>query len=106
MSEASGTRWRTAGAVSAFLVAGGAGLFWLRCMYIVLRSRLSTDPLTDPHGYELLASTVLALPAAIVLAIAVPFVVEPGARRARLAKIAATLLVVLTALPLTALLMG
>ncbi|MGW6698166.1 hypothetical protein [Nocardia sp. NPDC055049] len=70
----------------------------------MLHSRLSTDPLTDPHGYELLIGTVLALPAAAVVAAAAPFVVEPGSSRIRLAKIVATLLVVLVALALIALL--
>ncbi|MFC8383528.1 hypothetical protein [Nocardia sp. NPDC057272] len=101
---ATGTRWRKPVAASALLIACAAGLFWLRCVYIVLHSRLSADPLTDPHGYELLIGTVLALPAAAVVAAAAPFVVEPGSSRIRLAKIVATLLVVLTALPVVALL--
>jgi hypothetical protein len=102
--KAPGTRWRIPVAVSAFLIACAAGLFWLRCVYIVLHSRLSTDPLTDPHGYELFIGTVLALPAAAVVAVAAPFVVAPGSGRIRLAKIVAALLIVLTALPVIALL--
>ena len=102
--RAQGTRWRTPIAVSALLIACAAGLFWLRCVYIVLHSRLSTDPLTDPHGYELLFGTVLALPAAAVVAATAPFVVAPGPSRTRLAKIVVTLLIVLTALPVIALL--
>ncbi|MFD6400271.1 hypothetical protein [Nocardia sp. NPDC060249] len=101
--EGPGTRWRTPVAASALLIACAGGLFWLRCVYIALHSRLSTDPLTDPHGYELFIGTVLALPAAAVVAVAAPFVVEPGSNRIRLAKIVATLLVVLTALPAAAL---
>ncbi|MEV6660181.1 hypothetical protein [Nocardia fluminea] len=70
----------------------------------MLHSRLSTDPLTDPHGYELLFGTVLALPTAAIVAVAAPFVVEPGPSRIRLAKIVVTVLIALTALPVVALL--
>ncbi|MFD3510288.1 hypothetical protein [Nocardia sp. NPDC058666] len=91
-------------AVSALLVAGAAGFFWLQCVYIVLHSRLSTDPLTDPHGYQLLFGTVLSVPTAAVVAVSAPFIVAPGASRARLIRIMVALLVVITALPLVALL--
>ncbi|GGK65097.1 hypothetical protein [Nocardia camponoti] len=101
--QASRTRWRFPIAVAAGALVAAAGLLWLWCMYIALRSRLSTDPLTDPHGYELIAGTVPALPAAAVVALAVPFIVAPGPGRARLAKTVATPLVALTALSLIAL---
>ncbi|MEV0063136.1 hypothetical protein [Nocardia sp. NPDC050718] len=102
--RAPSTRWRLPIAVAAGAIVAVAGLILLRCVYIALRSRLSTDPLTDPHGYELIAGTVLAFPAAAVVAVAAPFVVAPGPGRTRLAKTVTILLVVLTPLPLIALL--
>ncbi|MET9213527.1 MULTISPECIES: hypothetical protein [unclassified Nocardia] len=99
-----GTWWRLAIAASAGVIVAVAGLILLQCVYIALRSRLSTDPLADPHGYELIAGTVLAFPAAAVVAVAAPLLVAPGPGRARLTKTVTILLVVLTPLPLIALL--
>ncbi|MFD5177617.1 hypothetical protein ACFWM1_17540 [Nocardia sp. NPDC058379] len=102
--RAPSTRWRLPIAAAAGVIVAVAGLILLRCVYVALRSRLSTDPLADPHGYELIAGTVLVFPAAAVVAVVAPFLVAPGPDRARLAKTVTILLVVLTPLPLIALL--
>lgn len=66
------------------LVAGvlgvAAGAFWLLCAYFVLRSRLSDDPATDPHGYALIFSTVMSLPAAALAAVGLAFAVPRRVR--------------------------
>lgn len=94
-SPPSALRWVVrlmAGAVGA-----AAGLVWLRCIYVVLAFRLVTDPGFDPHGYGLVAGTVLSVPAALVTAVAVPFVVARH-QRARVARITTPVLIAITAL--------
>ncbi|MGW0638215.1 hypothetical protein [Nocardia salmonicida] len=94
-SPPSAVRWvvpLVAGAVGA-----AAGLVWLRCVYVVLAFRLVNDPGFDPHGYGLVAGTVLSVPAAVVTAVAVPFVFARN-RRARVARITTPVLIAITAL--------
>lgn len=68
----------------------------LRCIYLVLGFRLANDPAFDPHGYGLIAGTVLSVPAAVVAALAVPFAFPTG-HRARVARITTPALLVITA---------
>ncbi|MEU4412831.1 hypothetical protein AB0G00_27420 [Nocardia salmonicida] len=94
-SPTSALRWvvpLAAGAVGAV-----AGLVWLRCVYLVLAFRLVADPGFDPHGYGLVAGTVLSVPAALVTAVAVPFVFARH-QRARVARITTPVLIAVTAL--------
>ncbi|WP_280490961.1 hypothetical protein [Nocardia asiatica] len=72
-----------------------AGLFWLWCVVIVLDSRLSTDPVEDPHGYKLIFGTVSSLPAAITTAITLPFAF-PRERRAHATQVATAILLLTT----------
>ncbi|WP_280304547.1 hypothetical protein [Nocardia abscessus] len=78
-------------------VAAGAGLLWLRCIYLVVAFRLVTDPASDPHGYGLIAGTVLSVPAALVTAVAVPFAF-PARHRVRVARVTTPVLLVITTL--------
>ncbi|MCC3331012.1 hypothetical protein [Nocardia abscessus] len=78
-------------------VAAGAGLLWLRCIYLVVAFRLVTDPAFDPHGYGLIAGTVLSVPAALVTAVAVAFAF-PARHRVRVARITTPVLLVITTL--------
>lgn len=82
-------RRRLAVAVPAGLLGAVAGLFWSRCVFVVLRSRISDDPRADPHGYGLIFGSVFALPAAAILIVALSFVVPPGRSRTRVARIVA-----------------
>jgi hypothetical protein len=77
-------------------VGGAAGLVWLRCIYLVVTSRFVTDPAFDPHGYGLIAGSVLSLPAALVTAMAVPFAF-PVRHRVRVARITTPILLMGTA---------
>lgn len=52
-------------AVSA-VVGGVAGLVWLWCAFMVLVSRLSTDPASDPHGFGVMFGLVFGIPAGVV----------------------------------------
>ncbi|MFC6013323.1 hypothetical protein [Nocardia lasii] len=56
------------------------------------------------RGNRLRRTVALVITGAAVIAAAAPLVVAPGPGRARLAKVVVTLLVVLTALPVIALL--
>lgn len=58
--------------IVAGIIAAVSGAFWLLCGYRVLESRLATDPAVDPHGYALIFGTVLALPAGLICALALP----------------------------------
>lgn len=74
-------------------VGVAAGLVWLRCLYLVLESRPAADPVVDPHGYGLIAGSVLSLPAALVTAVAVPLVF-PVRHRVRVAWVTTPILLV------------
>ncbi|GEM30871.1 hypothetical protein NN3_18780 [Nocardia neocaledoniensis NBRC 108232] len=96
-------RWRLGVAVVAGVVAAAAGLFWLSCAYLVARSRWSSDPLADPHGYGLIFGSVCALPAAAIIAVTVPLVLPPGRNRVRLVGILIPLVLLVSGLLLVAL---
>jgi hypothetical protein len=55
------------------LLSAAAGLLWVWCAFIVVSSRLSTDPAHDPHGYGLIFGSMLALASGLVAAVAVPY---------------------------------
>lgn len=82
--------------VLAGAVGAVAACVLLRCVYLVLGFRLARDPAFDPHGYGLIAGTVLSVPAAVVTAIAVPFAF-PTRHRARVARITTPATLVITA---------
>ncbi|MCP2280922.1 hypothetical protein [Nocardia amikacinitolerans] len=98
-----GRRWlRRAAAIGAGGVAVAAGLLWALCVVMVLESRLSSDTADDPHGYGLIFGTVLAIPAATVTAAALPWAV-PRRRRARVARLTTSMLLVSIVILLVAL---
>ncbi|MFI6868562.1 hypothetical protein [Nocardia sp. NPDC050406] len=74
-----------------------AGAFWLECLYLALRSRLSDDPASDPHGYALIFSTMLSVPSAVTTGFCIAFAVPPRIRGRAIA-VAATVLSVGTGL--------
>lgn len=93
-SRRAGSRWVVA--LAGGVLGAVAALVWLRCIYLVLASRAVADPAFDPHGYGLIAGAVLSVPAALVTAVAVPFVFS-ARYRSRVARIIVPLLLVITA---------
>ncbi|MEV0334411.1 hypothetical protein [Nocardia sp. NPDC050717] len=97
-------RRRVAAAAAAGVVATGAVLFWLLCAFVVVRSRWSSDPLADPHGYGLIFGAICALPAAAIIAVTAPLVLPPGRNRVRLVRVLTPVLFLASGLLLLALL--
>ncbi|WP_084505281.1 hypothetical protein [Nocardia harenae] len=58
--------------IVAGIIAAASGAFWLLCAFRVLQSRCTTDPAVNPHGYALIFGAVLALPAGLICALALP----------------------------------
>ncbi|MEV6280640.1 hypothetical protein [Nocardia sp. NPDC051832] len=73
-------RWNPWLALVAGIPGVAAAAFWLLCVDVVLRSRLSDDPASDPHGYALMFGTVLSVPAAILAVAGLTFAVPPRVR--------------------------
>ncbi|MGW0180466.1 hypothetical protein [Nocardia sp. NPDC003345] len=85
------------GRVLAAVVATAVAVFWLRCVFIVIRSRFSTGFATDPHGYELIAGTLMSVPSAAVVTLCAPFAFPPHLRP-RVFRIITPILLVTTGL--------
>ncbi|MEU4311991.1 hypothetical protein [Nocardia sp. NPDC024068] len=85
------------GRAGATVVATAAAMLWLRCCFLVLQFRLSDDPAADPHGYGLIAGTILSVPAATVIMVCAPFAFPPHLR-ARVFRIVTPILLVTTVL--------
>jgi hypothetical protein len=47
-------------------VGGIAGVVWLWCALVVLSSRISTDPGSDPHGFGVMFGLAFGIPAGLV----------------------------------------
>ncbi|WP_194814162.1 hypothetical protein [Nocardia sp. XZ_19_385] len=98
------TEWRARGRtwwvlrITIGIVCLVTCMFWGLCAFNVLSSRISTDPATDPHGYRLIFSTVLSVPAAAITAVTLPYVVPR-----RITAIATTILFLGTAMLFVAL---
>lgn len=65
--------------VGGIVGATALGVFGLAA-YMVLSSRLSSDPLTDPHGYGLIIGMVLAIPFGLLAAGTLPLALPRGQR--------------------------
>ncbi|WP_454198627.1 hypothetical protein [Nocardia sp. Marseille-Q1738] len=95
-------RWHVVLRIVAGVISIATGALWLWCVFLVLSSRLSTDPANDPHGYGLIIGTMLAVPSGLVAALALPFAF-PREHRTRAIRISMPAFAVTSVLLLTAL---
>lgn len=66
--------------IVAGVVGGLATVIMFVLVAMVLRSRLSTDPATDPHGYVLIFGTMMTLTTAVIAFGLMPLAAPPGRR--------------------------
>ncbi|SED54363.1 hypothetical protein [Ruania alba] len=94
-------RW-AAGRIVALVISGVAAVPFLLVGQTVVSSYLSTDPMTDPHGYSRIVGTVALLVLGFVLVCSLPFAL-PQRLRAGAFSIAGVALLVMVAALLIAL---
>jgi hypothetical protein len=81
--------------VVSAIVGGIAGVVWLWCALVVLSSRISTDPGSDPHGFGVIFGLVFGVPAGLVCWSMLPASLPPRRRDRGRRVLAATFLVLL-----------
>lgn len=72
-----------------------AGVVSLWCALMVLSSRISTDPASDPHGFGVMFGLVFGIPAGLVCWSVLPASLPPRGHARGRRVIAATFLVLL-----------
>lgn len=69
------------------VLGGAAGVIYLLCVFMAVSSRLSTDIVSDPHGYGLIFGTIGGMVFGFVCALVLPLAF-PQRRRARAYQVA------------------